>query len=111
LTLLTKKGFIGAWRSIPSEKEKTERFNGLETQNLDEIQKTLSAQHMFFIAKRVPNPQQVVLYFYSYLLDDALVLLELTFKPGVDACQVCVKSKQAHVAPIFLQSIKAAITN
>ena len=35
------------------------QFNGLETQNLDEIQKTLSAQHMFFIAKRVPNPQQV----------------------------------------------------
>jgi hypothetical protein len=108
---VTKQAFIGAWRSIPSEKEKTERFNGLKTQNLDEIQKILSAQHMFFIAKRVPNPQQVVLYFYSYLLDDTLVLLELTFKPGVDACQVCVKSKQAQVAPIFFQSIKAAITN
>ena len=54
---------------------------------------------------------QVVLYFYSYLVENTLVLIELTFKPGVDACQVCVKSSQHQICPVFVQSIKAILAN
>lgn len=108
---MTKKSFIESWKKLPSEAERTEKFVNLMTQDLESIPSMLSSRRIYFVAKRSPNDTQVLYYFYSFLFDQTPVLIELTFKPGVDACQCCIKTDKQVVSPLFLATIKSAIAH
>ena len=65
-----------------------------------------STSNIFFIAHRKVFDTQNVGYFAAKVADGAVVLLELTFKEGVDACAVCIKAQNPAHAPLIQTLIR-----
>ena len=63
--------------------------------NRNRVQAKFAAHNIFFIAKRpVPNAEgQEVVYFSMRTVTGMEFLAELTFKAGVNACKICLKTE------------------
>merc|ERR1712228_43007 len=80
-------------KGIDEKNELYGTISDLPTVDIDAITKKLGANRVFFIARRpVPNSNQEVVYFSMKSLTNMDFLVELTFKPGVNACKVCLNS-------------------
>ena len=96
---LDRSAFIEAWKSIDDTKELFGTVSDLPASStgIDQVQVKFRAYNVFFIARRpVPNAEgQEVVYFSMRTLTGMDFLAELTFKQGVNACKVCVKTENA----------------
>jgi hypothetical protein len=52
------------------------------------------------------NHFQEVAYYSIKTVTGLVVLLELTFKQGVNGCKVCVKTEQPQIAPLTQQCVE-----
>jgi len=98
---IDRTSFINSWKSIDDRKELYSTVGDLSRPGSDElisdIQKKLRSYNIFFIARRpVPNAEgQEVVYFSMKTASDMVFLAELTFKKGVNAAKVCLKTENA----------------
>merc|ERR1740139_1541093 len=94
---LDRSAFIEAWKSIDDKKELYGTVSDLPpaSTNIEQIQAKFNANNVFFIARRpVPNAEgQEVVYFSMKTVSGMEFLAELTFKQGVSACKVCLKTE------------------
>ena len=98
---MDRTSFINSWKSIDDRKELYSTVGDLSRPGSDElisdIQKKFRSYNIFFIARRpVPNAEgQEVVYFSMKTASDMVFLAELTFKKGVNAAKVCLKTESA----------------
>jgi AP-1 complex subunit beta-1 len=94
---LDRTAFIDAWKSIDDKKELYGTVSDLPPSSTDveQVQAKFNANNVFFIARRpVPNVEgQEVVYFSMRTVTGMEFLAELTFKKGVNACKVCLKTE------------------
>ena len=94
---LDRSAFIEAWKSIDDRKELYGTVAELPSADIDTVTNKFKAHNVFFIARRpVPNAEgQEVVYFSMRTMTNMDFLAELTFKQGVNACKVCLKTESA----------------
>jgi len=108
---LERSTFIDTWKSIDEKKELYGTVSDLPTVDVDAITKKFQANRIFFIARRpVPNAEgQEVVYFSMKTLTGVDFLTELTFKAGVNACKVCLKTESVAYAPLAKATIESLL--
>lgn len=96
---LDRTAFIEAWKSIDDHNELYGTVSDLppSSTDIDQVQSKFKSNNVFFIARRpVPNAEgQEVVYFSMRTVTGQDFLAELTFKQGVNACKVCLKTENA----------------
>ena len=106
-------GGCGGWKAIDDANESYATVADLPTgPSIDAAVAKLAARRCHPVARRAV-PGQVgseVAYFSVQLLGpEAEYLVELTFKSGVAACKVCVKTTARSLAPLGLAAICALL--
>lgn len=92
---LDRTTFIDSWKEIDDRKELYSTVADLPTTTIKEVQDKFAVNNVFLIAQRpVPNTVgQEVVYFSMKTITGMTFLAELTFKEGVNACKVCLKTE------------------
>lgn len=95
---LERSSFIESWKSIDDKKELYGTVSDLPpaSTDIDNVAAKFKAHHIFLIARRpVPNAEgQEVAYFSMRTTTGMVFMAELTFKNGVNAAKVCLKTEQ-----------------
>lgn len=96
---LDRSAFIEAWKSIDDTQELYGTVSDLPPSSIDidQVQTKFKPYNIFFIARRpVPNAEgQEVVYFSMRTVSGMDFMAELTFKQGVNACKVCLKTENS----------------
>lgn len=96
---MERSSFIESWKSIDDRNELYGTVSDLprDSADIDHVQQKFQAYNIFFIARRpVPNAEgQEVVYFSMRTVTGLEFLAELTFKQGVNACKVCLKTENS----------------
>ena len=96
---MERSAFIESWKSIDDRNELYATVSDLprESCDIESVQHKFEAYNIFFIARRpVPNAEgQEVVYFSMRTVTGMDFLAELTFKKGVNACKVCLKTENS----------------
>mmetsp|Transcript_27589 Transcript_27589/g.57609 ORF Transcript_27589/g.57609 Transcript_27589/m.57609 type:complete len:929 (+) Transcript_27589:91-2877(+) len=94
---LERAAFIESWKSIDDKKELYGAVNELPaaSTDIDQVAAKFKMHRIFLIARRpVPNAEgQEVAYFSMRTLTGMVFMAELTFKQGVNAAKVCLKTE------------------
>jgi AP-1 complex subunit beta-1 len=95
---LERSTFIESWKSIDDKKELFGTVSDLPpaSTDIDQVAAKFKSHHIFLIARRpVPNAEgQEVAYFSMRTTTGMVFMAELTFKNGVNAAKVCLKTEQ-----------------
>ncbi len=104
-----RSAFIDAWKNIDDGKELYSTLSDLPASSvdIDQVQAKFELYNIFFIARRQAMEGQEVVYFSMKTMTGMEFLTELTFKAGVNACKVCVKTESSS----YGQHAKNAIEN
>mmetsp|Transcript_15965 Transcript_15965/g.45910 ORF Transcript_15965/g.45910 Transcript_15965/m.45910 type:complete len:938 (-) Transcript_15965:128-2941(-) len=96
---LDRTAFIEAWKGIDDRKELYGTVSDLppSSTDIEGVQRKFKTNNVFFIARRpVPNSEgQEVVYFSMRTVTGMEFLAELTFKQGVNACKICLKTESS----------------
>lgn len=96
---MDRSAFIESWKSIDDQNELYGTVSDLprDSCDIESVQQKFEANNIFFIARRpVPNAEgQEVVYFSMRTVTGMDFLAELTFKKGVNACKVCLKTESS----------------
>jgi len=105
---LDRTQFIETWKSIDDKKEIYATVTDLPSSAVEVVQAKFAANNVFFIARRpVPNTEgQEVVYFNMRTANGMLFLAELTFKKGVNACKVCIKTENVAYGTLAKVSLE-----
>ena len=103
---LDRTTFIESWKNIDDGKELYSTISDLPSTNIDEIQAKFETYNIFFIARRQAAEDQEVVYFSMKTVTGMEFLAELTFKVGVNACKICVKTDSSSYGPLAKVSIE-----
>ncbi len=94
---LERTAFIESWKSINDDKELFSTVSDLPptSTDIDQVAAKFKAYNIFLIARRpVPNAEgQEVAYFSMKTTTGMIFMAELTFKQGVNAAKVCLKTE------------------
>ena len=105
--------FIESWKSIDDRNELYGTVSDLprESVDIDEVTKKFKVNNIFFIARRpVPNAEgQEVVYFSMRTYTGMEFLAELTFKQGVSACKVCLKTENSAYGLLAKTAIESIL--
>lgn len=105
--------FIEAWKSIDDKKELYGTVSGLSGRSIDidTVSVKFALYNIFFIARRpVPNSKgQEVAYFSMKTLTNMIFLCELTFKNGVNACKICIKTENSNYGALVKNSLETIL--
>lgn len=112
---LERTQFIEMWKSIDDRKELFGTVSDLPpaSVNIEQVQAKFAANNVFFIARRpVPNAEgQEVVYFSMKTVNGMEFLLECTFKAGVNACKICIKTQNASYGLLAKAAIESLLRN
>lgn len=112
---LDRSTFIESWKSIDDNKELYGTVPDLPptSTDVDQVMGKFKAFNVFFIARRpVPNAEgQEVVYFSMRTSSGMDFLAELTFKKGVNACKVCLKTENAAYGGLAKTAIESMLQN
>jgi AP-1 complex subunit beta-1 len=101
---MERSSFIESWKSIDDKNELYATVSDLPSSScdIDSVTVKFKAHNVFFIARRpVPNAEgQEVVYFSMRTMTNMEFLAELTFKQGVNACKLCLKTESAAYGPL-----------
>ena len=101
-----RSGFISTWRSVDvSTGELSKPVKNLPSADPDAMQAKLAKSNVHFVAKRPHVSEQSLVYFSVTLDNGDNVLVETTWKPGFNACRLCVRAEN----PDYLQPTWTAI--
>lgn len=107
---MERSTFIESWKSIDDHNELYGTVSDLPRDSVDIeiVQQKFQANNVFFIARRpVPNVEgQEVVYFSMRTITGMEFLAELTFKKGVNACKVCLKTENASFGLLAKKAIE-----
>jgi len=104
---LDRATFIETWKNIDDGNELISTISDLPSTDIDAIQAKFEIYNIFFIARRQAMEGQEVVYFSMKTLTGMDFLVELTFKVGINACKICIKTESTS----YGQLAKAAIEN
>jgi AP-1 complex subunit beta-1 len=94
---LERTAFIESWKSINDDKELFSTVSDLPptSTDIDQVAAKFKVYNIFLIARRpVPNAEgQEVAYFSMKTTTGMIFMAELTFKQGVNAAKVCLKTE------------------
>eukprot|EP00538_Stauroneis_constricta_P004266 CAMPEP_0119555456 /NCGR_PEP_ID=MMETSP1352-20130426/7661_1 /TAXON_ID=265584 /ORGANISM="Stauroneis constricta, Strain CCMP1120" /LENGTH=888 /DNA_ID=CAMNT_0007602217 /DNA_START=37 /DNA_END=2703 /DNA_ORIENTATION=- len=112
---LERSAFIESWKSISDENEISATVGDLTPAAVDieTVIEKFKANNVFFIARRpVPKSEgQEVVYFSMRTVTNMEFLAELTFKQGVPACKVCLKTENAPYVALAKAAIESLLRN
>jgi len=108
---MERKDFLGAWKSVDDQFEAQSMISDIKINTVETVKERFAAHNIFFVASRPPKDDQEVGYFCGKTVNRWTFLLELTFKPGVYACKLCVKSNPPQVAQLAQPSIEFLLKN
>jgi AP-1 complex subunit beta-1 len=107
---MERSAFIESWKSIDDRNELYSTVSDLprDSTDIEFVQQKFQAHNIFFIARRpVPNAEgQEVVYFSMRTVTGMEFLTELTFKQGVNACKVCLKTENPSYGLLAKASIE-----
>jgi AP-1 complex subunit beta-1 len=100
---MERSAFIETWKSIDDRNELYGTVSDLPKESID-----IDHVQQQFIARRpVPNAEgQEVVYFSMRTLTGMEFLAELTFKQGVNACKVCLKTENSSYGVLAKASLE-----
>lgn len=109
---LDRTTFIESWKNIDDRKELYSTVTDLPPSscNIEQVIEKFKANNIFFIARRpVPMAEgQEVVYFFMRTVTGMDFMAELTFKQGINACKVCLKTESVAygmVAKVSLENV------
>ena len=105
---LNRSAFIDAWKSIDDQKELYATVSDIPSADIAHVQAKFAANNIFFIARRaVPNAEgQEVVYFSVITVTGMEFLAELTFKAGVNACKICLKTENVSYGALAKMALE-----
>jgi AP-1 complex subunit beta-1 len=107
---LERSAFIETWKSIDDRNELFGTVSDLPpgSADIDQVTAKFKDNNIFFIARRpVPNAEgQEVVYFSMRTSTGMDFLAELTFKQGVNACKICLKTESASYGLLAKQALE-----
>ena len=110
---MERSAFIESWKSIDDRNELYGTVSDLppSSVDIDAVINKFKANNVFFIARRaVPNAEgQEVVYFSMRTSTQMEFLAELTFKQGVTACKICLKTENAPYGQLAKQAIESLL--
>ena len=106
-----RNAFVGSWRSLTAEQEAAEVARDVPTTDASAVQAKLARANVYFIAARPgPDPSINLSYFSAKGASGDDFFVEITFKAGVPAVKVVVKtSSGSATAKVALSSILATL--
>jgi AP-1 complex subunit beta-1 len=105
---LDRTTFIETWKNIDDGKELYSTISDLPSTDIDQIQSKFEVYNIFFIARRQALEDQEVVYFSMKTLTGMDFLVELTFKNGINACKICIKTENtsySHLAKTAIENL------
>ena len=112
---IERSAFIDSWKSIDDRNELYGTVGDLPpaSMDIDGVINLFKANNIFFIARRpVPNTEgQEVIYFFMRSVTQMEFLTELTFKQGVTACKICLKTDNIAYGALAKQAIESVLRN
>jgi len=112
---IERSAFIESWKSIDDRNELYGTVGDLpsSSMDIDTVINIFKANNIFFIARRpVPNAEgQEVIYFFMRTVTQMEFLAEITFKQGVTACKICLKTDNASYGLLAKQAIEYVLRN
>eukprot|EP00536_Pseudo-nitzschia_multiseries_P008364 jgi/Psemu1/66488/estExt_Genemark1.C_2110019 len=112
---IERAAFIEAWKSIDDRNELYGTVGDLPpaSMDIDTVINMFKANNIFFIARRpVPNAEgQEVVYFYARTFTQMAFMAELTFKQGVTACKICVRTESTGYGLHAKNAMEALLRN
>jgi len=112
---MERSSFIESWKGIDDRNELYGTVSDLppSSVDIDSVINKFKANNVFFIARRpVPNAEgQEVVYFSMRTVTNMEFLAELTFKQGVNACKICLKTENAAYGPLAKQALESLLRN
>ncbi|KAG7342942.1 Armadillo-type fold [Nitzschia inconspicua] len=112
---MERAAFIESWKSIDDRNELYATVSDLppSSVDIDNVINKFKAYNVFFIARRpVPNAEgQEVVYFSMRTVSQMDFLAELTFKQGVTAAKICLKTENAGYGALAKQAIESLLRN
>ncbi|VEU38928.1 unnamed protein product [Pseudo-nitzschia multistriata] len=110
---MERSAFIESWKSIDDQNELYGTVGDLppSSTDIDKVINWFKANKMFFVARRpVPNAEgQEVVYFFSRTVAQMDFLVELTFKQGVTACKICLKTESSSYGLLAKQAVESML--
>ena len=110
---MERSTFIESWKSIDDRNELYGTVSDLppSSTDIDSVIAKFKIHNIFFIARRpVPNAEgQEVVYFSMRTVTNMEFLAELTFKQGVNACKVCLKTESAPYGPLAKVAVESLL--
>lgn len=107
---MEKSAFIESWKSIDDRNELYGTVSDLprDSVDIDTVQQKFAAYNIFFIARRpVPNAEgQEVVYFSMRTVNGMEFFAELTFKQGVNACKICLKTENSSYGALAKSALE-----
>ncbi len=105
---MDRTSFIDTWKNIDDQNELFGTISDLPVASLDidQVQAKFQMNNIFFIARRNAMEGQEVVYFSMKTMTGLEFLAELTFKKGVNACKICVKTENPAYGVIVKNSIE-----
>ena len=110
------RAFVGQWQSLT--REAAEVAKEVASSDPETVKAKLAAKNLVFVAKRAgPVPDLTLLYFTAKALDassgapsGATMLVELTFKAGLNAVKIVAKTAAAEpAAKLLATAVKALL--
>lgn len=104
--------FIDTWKNIDDGKEVYSTIPNLPpaSSDIDQVQSKFALYNIFFIARRQAMEGQEVVYFSMKTVSGMQFLAELTFKKGLNACKICVKSESSSYEHLTKNAIESLLT-
>lgn len=110
---MERTAFIESWKSIDDRNELYGTVSDLPPSSveIDSVINKFKANNVFFIARRpVPNAEgQEVVYFSMRTATNMEFLAELTFKAGVTACKICLKTEDSAYGALAKQALESLL--
>jgi len=110
---MERSAFIESWKGIDDQNELYGTVSDIPSADIDTVINKFKANNVFFIARRpVPNAEgQEVVYFSARTITSIDFLAELTFKKGVNACKICLKTESTAYGQLAKQAFESLLRN
>lgn len=110
---IDKANFINAWKSIDDSMEVSSVVQDVPNPSADAVTQRFASKNILFIARR-PSPGapgQESAYFSAVTLTSPPIhfLLELTFRQGLNAIKVAIKTQNAAYAPLMGSAVASVL--
>jgi len=112
---MERTAFIETWKNIDDRKELYSTVQDLapSSSGLDNVRSKFHMYNVFFVASRSVAQQegQEVAYFSMKTLSGMEFLAEITFKRGVNACKICVKTESTAYGVVAKSALENLLRN